>query len=67
MNILTPLRREPARIVAAVLAVLGLLTAFGLGVNEAQTAAIVAVVAAVLALAGGEVTRAKVTPVGKRL
>lgn len=63
---MTILTREPARVVAVVLAVIGLLTAFGLGVTAGQTAAIVAVVASVLALLGGEVTRGRVTPTHKR-
>src|SRR3546814_362466 len=59
------IRREPARVVAVVLAGLGVLAAFGLGITEGQTAAIVALTGAVLALFGGEVTRSQVTPVGK--
>lgn len=56
------LRNEPARVVAAVLAVIGVATAFGLGITDGQQAAIVAVVGAVLALVGGEAVRAQVTP-----
>ena len=56
------IKNEPARVVAVVIAVLGGLAAFGLGVTEEQAASIVAVVASVLALVGGEVTRSKVTP-----
>lgn len=63
---MTILTREPARVVAVVLAVIGLLTAFGLGITAGQSAAIVAVVASVLALLGGEVTRSQVTPTRKR-
>ena len=64
----TVAQREPARVVAVVLAVIGVLSAFGLGITEGQTAAVVALVASVLALAGGEATRSQVTPValGKR-
>ena len=56
------IKNEPARVVAVVIAVIGLLTAFGHVVSEEQAAAIVAAVASVLALVGGEVTRSKVTP-----
>lgn len=56
------LRNEPARVVAVVLAVLGVLTAFGLGITEGQSGAIVALVGAVLAILGGEATRSQVMP-----
>ena len=59
------IRREPARCVAIVLAVIGVLGAFGLGITDGQRDAIVALVAAVLALFGGEVTRSQVTPAAK--
>lgn len=58
-------RKEPARIVAVVLALVGLAGAFGLNLTADQSGAIVAVVASVLALGGGEVVRAQVTPNGK--
>lgn len=59
------IKNEPARAVAVVLAVVGVLTAFGLGITEGQSGAVVALVSAVLVLAGGEVTRTSVTPVAR--
>lgn len=56
------IRREPARIMGLLLAVLALAAAFGLSLTDEQTAAIVAVVGAVLAIAGAETTRSQVTP-----
>ena len=55
-------RKEPARIVAVVLAGIALASAFGFTLTEEQSAAIVAFVSALLALGGGEVVRAQVTP-----
>lgn len=60
------IREEPARVVSAVIALLGVLTAFGLGLTDGQVAAIVALVGAVLVLFGGEVTRAQVVPVARQ-
>lgn len=54
---------EPARLVAIVVAVIGVLSAFGLGISDQQSAAIVACVSAVLAVVSGEAVRARVTPV----
>jgi hypothetical protein len=62
---LNTIKNEPARVVALVLAVIGVATAFGLGITDGQQAAIVAVVGAVLALIGGETVRAQVTPTNK--
>jgi hypothetical protein len=56
------IRTEPARVVAVVLAVIGVASAFGLGITDGQSDAIVAVVSAVLALLGGEAVRSQVTP-----
>lgn len=64
-GILNYLRTQPARVVAATIAIIGVASSFGLGITEGQTAAIVSVVGAVLALIGGEVVRAQVTPVVK--
>lgn len=64
-KILDHLANEPARVVAAVLALVGLATAFGLGITDGQQASIVAAVGAVLALLGGETVRAQVTPTRK--
>lgn len=62
---LNRLRNEPARVVAVVIALIGLASAFGLGLSDAQAAAIVSAVGAVLAILGGETIRAQVMPVGK--
>lgn len=61
-KILDYIRREPSRIVGFVLAVVGVCTAFGLGLTQAQQSAIVAIVGAALALLGAEVTRSQVSP-----
>ena len=58
-TILDRIRREPALVAGLVQAVLALLVAFGLDVSAEQTASILAVTAALLAV----VTRAQVTPV----
>ena len=58
-------RLEPARVIAAVLAMLALAAAFGLAISEEQVAAIVGFVAAILALLGGEAVRANVMPMAK--
>lgn len=63
--ILEYVKAEPARVTAAVVAVLGVLSAFGLGISDEQTAAIVACVGAVLAIVSGETVRARVTPTSK--
>ena len=63
--ILNTLRDEPARVVGCILALLGLLTAFGLGVTDEQTAAVVAFVGAVLAFFGGETVRSQVMPMAR--
>lgn len=60
--VLAYLRREPARITGLVIAVIALAGAFGLGLSEEQTAAVVAFVGAALAIAGAEATRTQVTP-----
>lgn len=57
------IRTEPARVIAAVVALLALAGAFGLAITDQQSAAIVASVSALLALASGEVTRSQVSPV----
>lgn len=62
---LEKIRNEPARVVAIVLALIGVASAFGLGITDGQQSAIVALVGAVLALLGGETVRAKVTPTRK--
>lgn len=59
------IRREPARIMGLLLAVIALAGAFGLSLTDEQTAAIVAVVGAVLAIVGAETTRSQVTPVNR--
>ena len=62
---LNVLKNEPARVVSAVIAIIGVAASFGLGITEGQQSAIVALVGAVLAVIGGETVRAQVTPVGK--
>lgn len=64
---LNVLKNEPARVVSFVLAVIGVATSFGLGITTGQTAAIVALTGAGLALLGGEAVRAQVAPKGKLL
>lgn len=58
-------KAEPARVVAAVVAVIGVLSAFGFGISDDQSAAIVAVVGTLLALVSGETVRSQVTPTSK--
>lgn len=63
------MKNEPAvtigTITAAVSAVIGLLVAFGFNVNDAQVAAITAVVSVLGPIVAAIITRSKVTPVGK--
>jgi hypothetical protein len=59
---LTFIRREPALVVGFVLAVIGVATAFGLGITKGQSDAIVSLVGAGLALLGAGVTRSQVSP-----
>lgn len=53
-------KKEPARIVGFVVALLAVLTAFGVQLTMEQQAAIVGIVVALLALLGTEVIRAQV-------
>jgi hypothetical protein len=53
---------EPAVVVGVVVALLGLAGAFGLALNEEQTAAIVGVVTAVGAIVSSLVVRSRVSP-----
>ena len=62
---LTFLKNEPARVVAIVLAIIGVASAFGLGITSGQSDAIVSLVGALLAILGGETIRSQVTPVRK--
>ncbi|MGE5229465.1 MAG: hypothetical protein ACM3MJ_07070 [Deltaproteobacteria bacterium] len=56
-------RREPARIIAfAQMLLVVLVTVFGIQLTGEQQAAIVGLVAAFLALLGGEITRSRVSP-----
>lgn len=57
-------RREPARIVAfSQMLLVVLVTVFGVNLTGEQQAAIIGLVAAALALLGGEITRSRVSPV----
>jgi hypothetical protein len=56
------IKREPALVTAAVLALINLAAAFGLGITSGQRDAILAVVSAGLSLLGGAVIRSQVTP-----
>lgn len=58
---LNRIRTEPALVAGLVQAVLALLLAFGVPMSEAQTGAILALSAAILAL----LVRSRVTPVGR--
>lgn len=66
MKILRLITGEPALVVGFVLAVIGVATAFGLGITKGQSDAIVALVGAVLAVLGSVVTRSQVSPAQKR-
>ena len=66
MKFLRLIAGEPALVIGAVLAIIGVCTAFGLGITKGQSDAIVALVGAVLAFLGSVVTRSKVSPVQKR-
>lgn len=57
------IRREPALIVGIVVAVITLIVAFGVPIDNGQKSAIVGLVGAILSLLGAGVTRSKVTPV----
>lgn len=59
---LSILQKEPALITGVLVAVIGLLGAFGLQINDNTQSAVTAVVVAVLALVGALVTRTQVTP-----
>ena len=63
MIVIDSIRRNPALVSSFVTAVIALLAAFGVPISEDQRAAVVGVVAAVVALLSGAVTRALVTPV----
>lgn len=61
-------KREPvltAAVTTAVLAVIGVLVAFGVNVSDTQTKAIVGLIVAVLPIVAGFVARSKVSPVAK--
>ena len=66
MSIIAKIRTEPALVTGAVLAIIGVASAFGLGITDGQRDAIVALVGAALALLGAGVTRQRVTPVATR-
>lgn len=60
---LEKIKAEPALAIAVAVAVLSLLTAFGVEITTDQSTAIQGVIGAVLVLLGGAATRAKVAPV----
>ena len=62
-KVLAYLKAEPARVVALVVAAIGLAATLGLSITDEQSGAIVAFVGAVLSIIGGETVRARVTPV----
>lgn len=64
-QIIARIKREPALLVGVVVAILSLVTAFGIPLDTDVKSGIVGVVTAVLALLGAGVTRSKVTPVDK--
>lgn len=63
------MKNEPAitigAISAAVAAIIALLVSFGIDLTEAQTTAILGVVAAIGPIVAAVITRARVSPVGK--
>lgn len=61
-NLRDLLANEPALVLGMVVAALNLMGAFGLALTDAQVAAIVGLVGAVLAFVGAMVTRSRVTP-----
>lgn len=62
---LEKIKAEPARVVALVITLIAVLSAFGLGITSGQSDAVVALVGAGLSLIGGEVTRSQVRPASK--
>lgn len=62
-QLITLWKKEPARIIGLVGAVLTLLVAFGFNVTDSQQDSVIGVVTAILFLVGAEVTRSQVTPV----
>lgn len=59
---LNRIKNEPALVIGLVLALIGIVSAFGLSISDDQKAAIVSLIGAVLALFGAGVTRSKVAP-----
>ena len=59
------IRREPALVTGLVLALIGVVSAFGLHISDDQKAAVVALVGSVLAIVGAVQVRSQVTPTPK--
>lgn len=59
-NLLSLWLREPARIVSFTTAFLALLVAFGVQITTDQSVAVTGIVISLIALVGGEITRANV-------
>jgi membrane associated rhomboid family serine protease len=57
---------QPALVVGFIAAIIALLTAFGLSLNDEQTAAILGVVGAIGAILAAWIVRSQVTPVNKK-
>ena len=64
-NLINLVRTEPAAITGLVVAVITLVVAFGVPIDDSQRSAIVGVVGAVLAILGAGVVRSQVTPLAK--
>ncbi|WP_152185609.1 hypothetical protein [Segeticoccus rhizosphaerae] len=56
------IKKEPALVVGIIVAVLGVLASFGLGVTDTQAGKIIALAQALLPLLGAGIVRSKVTP-----
>ena len=64
-QLLNLVRTEPAAITGLVVAIITVVVAFGVPIDDSQRSAIVGVVGAVLAILGAGVVRSQVTPLAK--